>query len=138
MMPPRMMRPPGVGPPGMAPASLPLPPGVSLPQQNPNVLSAPPSIMKLPQKAPQEEKKDSATISAKPQIKSTIGDVTRFMPTSLKVKRTAKDTKVKKPSQEEDWRAVGMPVKPAPTVQQPGKKKDDAYDQFMKEMENLL
>ena len=46
--------------------------------------------------APMEQKKDQATISAKPQIKNPIGDVTRFMPTSLKVKRSAKDTKVKK------------------------------------------
>ena len=43
-----------------------------------------------------EEKKDAATISAKPQIKNPIGDVTRFMPTSLKVKRSGRDAKVKK------------------------------------------
>jgi len=28
--------------------------------------------------------------------------------------------------------------KPAPAAQQPGKKKDDAYDQFMREVENML
>lgn len=39
---------------------------------------------------------------------------------------------------EEEKRAVGLTPKPAPATQQPGKKKDDAYDQFMKEMENLL
>ena len=39
---------------------------------------------------------------------------------------------------EEEKRSVGLTPKPAPTAQQPGKKKDDAYDQFMKEMENLL
>lgn len=33
---------------------------------------------------------------------------------------------------------VGMTIRPTPAVQQPGKKKDDAYDQFMKEMESLL
>lgn len=137
MPPPRMLRPPG-GPPGMGPASLPLPPGVAPPQQNPNVLSAPPSIMKLPQKIAPEEKKDAATISAKPQIKNPIGDVTRFMPTSLKVKRSAKDTKVKKAGTEDERHNVGVPVKQTPALQQPGKKKDDAYDQFMKEMENLL
>ncbi|KAL4239240.1 WW domain-binding protein 11 [Mactra antiquata] len=137
MPPPRMMRPPG-GPPGM-PASLPLPPGVVPPtQQNPNVLSAPPSIMKLPQKVAQEEKKDTATISAKPQIKNPIGDVTRFMPTSLKVKRSGKESKVKTQDKEEERKTVGMTIRPTPTVQQPGKKKDDAYDQFMKEMESLL
>ncbi|XP_052265484.1 WW domain-binding protein 11-like isoform X2 [Dreissena polymorpha] len=134
--PPRIMRPP-TGPPTM-PASLPPPPGIPLPpsQANPNVLSAPPSIMKLPQKIPGEQKKDSATISAKPQIKNPVGDVTRFMPTSLKVKRSAKDTKVKKAGKEEELLAVAP--KPAPAAQQPGRKKDDAYDQFMREMENLL
>ena len=33
------------------------------------------------------------TIQAKPQIKSKMGDVTRFMPTALKVKREARDQK---------------------------------------------
>lgn len=94
MPPPRIMRPPG-GPPGIMPPGLPPPPGVAPPQQNPNVLSAPPSIMKLPQKAP-EEKKDTATITAKPQIKNVLGDVTRFTPTALKVKREPKDARLKK------------------------------------------
>lgn len=39
---------------------------------------------------------------------------------------------------EDERHTIGMPVKPAPAVQQAGKKKDDAYDQFMREMENLL
>ncbi|XP_052781259.1 WW domain-binding protein 11-like [Mya arenaria] len=135
MPPPRMVRPQS-GPPSML-ASLPLPPGVAPPSlQNPNVISAQPSIMKLPQKAPSEQKKDAATISAKPQIKNPIGDVTRFMPTSLKVKRSAKEVKGKKQGKEEERRLVAP--KPAPAAQQPGKKKDDAYDQFMREMENLL
>lgn len=32
-----------------------------------------------------------ATIEAKPQLKNLIGDATRFVPTSLKVRRTVKD-----------------------------------------------
>ena len=61
--------------------------------------SAPPSIMKPPQKSggigagPGGEKKRGATIEAKPQIKNVMGDVTRFMPTALKVKRVQKDSK---------------------------------------------
>ncbi len=90
MPPPRMMRPPGA-PPGMPPPGMP-PPGMLGPQGNPNVLSAPPSIMKPPQKSA-EEKKSGATIVAKPQIKNPIGDVTRFMPTALRVKRVIKDAK---------------------------------------------
>jgi len=88
--PPRMMRPPGV-PPSIPPPGLPPPPGMT--SQNPNVLSAPPSIMKLPQKSGEEEKKSTATIVAKPQIKNVMGDVTCFTPTALKVKRQMKDSK---------------------------------------------
>lgn len=83
------MRPPS-GPPGVLPPGLPPPPGVG---PNPNVLSAPPSIMKPPRKSGEEEKKNMATIEAKPQIKNLLGDVTRFMPTTLKVKREGKDAK---------------------------------------------
>ena len=35
----------------------------------------------------------TATIEAKPQIKNVGGDVTRFMPTSLRIKREARDSK---------------------------------------------
>ena len=91
-----MMRPPS-GPPGVLPPGLPPPPGVAPAPQNPSVLSAPPSIMKQPQKAV-EEKKDTATITAKPQIKNVLGDVTRFTPTALKVKRAPKDARLKKAS----------------------------------------
>lgn len=70
-----------------------LPPGLPPPSQNPNVLSAPPSIMKLPQKAGGDDKKTAATIEAKPQIKNVMGDVTRFTPTALKVKREVRDAK---------------------------------------------
>ena len=87
--PPRILRPPS-GPPGVLPPGLPPPPGVG---PNPNVLSAPPSIMKPPRKSGEEEKKNMATIEAKPQIKNLMGDVTRFMPTALKVKREGKDAK---------------------------------------------
>jgi len=45
----------------------------------------------------------SATIEAKPQIRHVIGDVTRFMPTALRVKREMKDAK-------------GHVIKPAVTV----------------------
>lgn len=135
--PPRMMRPPGA-PPGVP---LPgLPPQVMLPSaQNPNVLSAPPSIMKPPQKAPEEEKKSTATIEAKPQIKNVIGDVTRFTPTALKVKRQLKDSKGRvKEQQKEEKKPIGVAPKSAPVITTQTKTKDDAYDQFMKEMEGFL
>jgi WW domain-binding protein 11 len=93
-MPPPRLRPPGA-PPGMPPPGVP-PPGMLPPQTNPNVLSAPPSIQKPPQKSGPgggEEGQKGATIEAKPQIKNVMGDVTRFMPTSLKVRRDVKDAK---------------------------------------------
>ena len=45
------------------------------------------------QSGDEEKKKNLATIEAKPLIKNPLGDVTRFMPTSLRVKRSAKDSK---------------------------------------------
>ena len=87
---------------GLRPPHMLLPPA-QLSKPNPNVLSAPPSIMRLGQKsvigqsdegpAQSHSKQEGATISAKPQIKHVIGDVTRFMPTALKVKRTVKDSR---------------------------------------------
>ena len=41
-------------------------------------------------------------------------------------------------AKEEEKRAVGVAPKPATVTQPQAKRKDDAYDQFMKEMENLL
>ncbi|KAK3089610.1 hypothetical protein FSP39_005016 [Pinctada imbricata] len=138
-VPPPRLRMPPTGPPGVLPPGLPPPPGVG--GHNPNVLSAPPSIMKPPTKSAEEEKKNTATIEAKPQIKNMMQDVTRFMPTALKVKRATKDTKgrVKVTGKEEEKRQVGVAQMAAPTVAvPPTKTKDDAYEQFMKEMEDLI
>lgn len=126
---PRMMRPPPVLPPGIIPPHM-MPPSTS----NPNILSAPPSLISRPK---QKEDESSATIEAKPQIRSSIQDVTRFTPTALKVKRDAKSTKKpQKPS------ALGLEETRGVTAvrQIPAnvKTKDDAYDTFMKEMESFL
>ena len=94
--PPRFVRPPGL-PPSVPPPTLQAPPAAGA---NPGVLSAPPTIMKPPQRATPAASEDSgrrettsATIEAKPQIRHVIGDVTRFMPTALRVKREMKDAK---------------------------------------------
>ncbi|XP_077980228.1 WW domain-binding protein 11-like [Glandiceps talaboti] len=150
--PPRGMPPgpPGVPPPGgPPPRGLPvrppgLPPGVP-PLQNPNVLSAPPSInrpIQKPEDSATIEKKATATISAKPQIRNMQAEVTRFLPTSLRVKRTSKAkasgtvTKVTGP--------LGT-LSDVPITTEKIKKttvttttKDEAYDQFMKEMAGFL
>lgn len=53
------------------------------------VLSAPPTIN--PTSVESVPTSTGTTIEAKPQIKNLIGDATRFVPTSLKVRRTVKD-----------------------------------------------
>lgn len=68
-----------------------------------------------------------ATISAKPQIRNLSADVTRFVPSALRVKR---EDKKAKPIKTTLQRSADLP-KQAPS-------KDDAYMQFMKEMEGLL
>lgn len=90
----------------------------------------PPKFAKGPQVAagPQISKDPkSATISAKPQIRNLSADVTRFVPTTLRVKKD----EIKKPKPKPT--IVTQPTQPAQ-----GPTKDDAYMQFMKEMEGFL
>ncbi|XP_047504145.1 WW domain-binding protein 11 isoform X2 [Pieris napi] len=116
-LPGRPLRPPGP-PPGAPPRLMrplvPPPPHVS-------VLTAAPQLIQK-KDAPQ-----SATISAKPQIRNLSADVTRFVPSALRVKREDKRTKTELKA---TIHRTEMP-KQVPT-------KDDAYMQFMKEMEGLL
>ncbi|CAH2039804.1 unnamed protein product, partial [Iphiclides podalirius] len=113
------LRPPG--PPPGAPPRL-LRPLVPPPPPHVSVLTAAPQLV---------QKKDGvqgATISAKPQIRNLSADVTRFVPSALRVKREDKRGKAGQRS---------APHRPAdPPKQLPTK--DDAYMQFMKEMEGLL
>ncbi|CAL1543591.1 unnamed protein product [Lymnaea stagnalis] len=135
--PPRMMRPPSMLPPSIPPPIGGLTQGGPI---NPSILSAPPSIMR-----PRGDELGSGpgsrvTIQAKPQIKSKMGDITRFMPTALKVKREIRDQKgrIKSVGKEEEQRVIGAQAKAQPAPAAQTKTKDDAYDQFMKEMEGLI
>uniref|UniRef100_A0A8C4R3J7 WW domain-binding protein 11 n=1 Tax=Eptatretus burgeri TaxID=7764 RepID=A0A8C4R3J7_EPTBU len=88
------------------------------------------------------EKAAMATISAKPQITNPKADVTRFMPTSLRVKREAKGRMVPARRPEDETMggtitAVSTP-KPASKITASMPTKDDMYEAFMKEMEGLL
>ncbi|XP_033108004.1 WW domain-binding protein 11-like [Anneissia japonica] len=133
--PPSNLRPPrGLPPP---PGTRPVVPPVPQVSENPNVLSAPPSIHKLPTRQEMLEKMpiQSATIEAKPQLRNLQADVTRFMPTSLRVKRDAKAKSKTSKSGPERNEIVVAPA-PKPTVSTATK--DDAYEQFMREMENFL
>lgn len=126
-MPPRPpIRPPGI-PPGLPPPGLP-PRGLP-PLHNPNVLSAGPQLIARPT---QDDKKHSATIEAKPQIRNLSADVTRFLPTALRVKR---EDKKKSGKTQTDVKEL-----PGGKAEETDRKptKDDAYSQFMREMEGLL
>ncbi|XP_049644031.1 WW domain-binding protein 11-like [Suncus etruscus] len=75
-------------PPRGPPARLP-PPAPPAPLPNPGVLSAPPKLIQLPKandrSAATIEKKATATISAKPQITNLKAEITRFVPTALRM-----------------------------------------------------
>ncbi|XP_044150776.1 WW domain-binding protein 11 [Bufo gargarizans] len=137
--PPRpMMRPPLVPPPGTAPPGL-YPPTLA----NPGVLSAPPSLIQRPKSddgGATIEKKATATISAKPQITNPKAEVTRFVPTALRVRRENKGTTASAPAKKQEEEVVRPPVKVGPKAgnPMPVQTKDDMYEAFMKEMEGLL
>uniref|UniRef100_A0A6B2E9E5 Wbp11/ELF5/Saf1 N-terminal domain-containing protein n=1 Tax=Phlebotomus kandelakii TaxID=1109342 RepID=A0A6B2E9E5_9DIPT len=114
-----------------------------------NILSAGPQLVSA--KDPK-----SATITAKPQIRNLSADVTRFLPAALRGKREEKQ-KTKMPQvphpQYSQFVHRGAPIHEqlaqmhpgvgatAPgggVTQKKGPTKDDAYMQFMKEMQGLL
>lgn len=96
--------------------------------KTPNVLSAAPQLINRKDK----DGKNSTTIEAKPQIRNLAADVTRFLPTSLRVKRDDK-----KKSSSISRIAERLPETQPPRTSQL-KTKDDAYMQFMQEMQGLL
>lgn len=138
MPPPRpgMLRPPLVPPPGLFPTA---------PIPNPGVLSAPPSLIQRPKvddtSAATIEKKATATISAKPQITNPKAEITRFVPTALRVRRENKGTAVssqRKPDDESSAQITKAIPKPGSSAPISVQTKDDVYEAFMKEMEGLL
>ncbi|XP_066992158.1 WW domain-binding protein 11 isoform X2 [Anabrus simplex] len=157
-IPPRMLRLPG--PPPRLPTGLPLPgmplpvsgvpsplttitvpagPTTTAPTATPNVLTAAPQLIDRAREgaaADGTKKQQGATIEAKPQIRNLSADVTRFLPTALRVKREDKKKKDVKGATVAEARAETMVPKPSPAGTQ--LTKDDAYMQFMREMEGLL
>ncbi|XP_020627908.1 WW domain-binding protein 11-like isoform X2 [Orbicella faveolata] len=133
---PGMARPPGP-PPGMIP-----------PPPHGAVLSAPPTfISKPPMANPTADsgkgatisKEATATISAKPQLRNTQAELTKLVPTALRVKRDQPKNKPKLRPPGADPEAVeSIPQQVSqPRVVETGTK-DDAYALFMKEMQGLL
>ncbi|XP_043275121.1 WW domain-binding protein 11 [Venturia canescens] len=140
---PRMLRPgppsmPRMPPPQMQMPNLGVLPNMSGSQmqsqtsnsqpKTPNVLSAAPQLINRKDK----DGKSTTTIEAKPQIRNLAADVTRFLPTSLRVKRDDKRKPTNAP------RIVERINETQPIRASQLKTKDDAYMQFMQEMEELL
>ena len=140
------VRPPLGGPIPVAAAT----PGVPMPRPRANmprplnpqssVVSAGPQI-----NAAKPVVKTGSVIEAKPQMKNLLKDVTRFVPTNVKVKRADDKSGTGvggnlggKKKQNDPLRDVF--VKHSQPVVQPQQQgnKDDAYAQFMAEMEKMM
>lgn len=108
------------------------PPNIPIPRPNrPSITIQkpilPPSVAKKDEKG-----KHSATIEAKPQLRNLSVDATRFTPLALRVKRP--ENKLKKmtlTTTDRNFSTSGSSSTQAAST-------DDAYDQFMKEMEGIL
>jgi len=169
-VPPPGVRPPPGPPPGRPPVrqAAPLrqgqaPPGVRLPPGPPpgvpprgarpnmprplGVVSAKPQLNKM-------EIKTGKVIEGAPVMRNLRSDVTRFVPTNLRVKREEKKEPIKRktesyrpyssvgghsfaPPQAKNMR-ITRPTQPLLPSHPPLKTKDDAYADFMKEMQDLL
>lgn len=133
---PGMARPPGP-PPGMVPP----PPHGAVLSAPPTFISKPPMANPTPDsgKGATISKEATATISAKPQLRNTQAELTKLIPTALRVKRDQPKSKSKlRPagSGPETLETIPQHVS-QPKVDETGTK-DDAYALFMKEMQGLL
>lgn len=84
-------------------------------------------------------KEGTATISAKPQLRNTQAELTKLVPTALRIKRDQPKNKAKLRSSgvaQETVDSIPQQVS-QPKVAETATK-DDAYALFMKEMQGLL
>lgn len=106
---------------------------------NPQVVSAGPQLNPGQAGGPPKIVKTGSVIEAKPQMRNLLSDVTRFVPTNVKVKRDGQPlmapSQVKK-KQNDPMREV-FAKHHTVAEQQPQVNKDDAYAQFMAEMEKM-
>ncbi|GBM40393.1 WW domain-binding protein 11 [Araneus ventricosus] len=150
MPPPRLLRPPSAPPPRIStvlPSANVPPPGITstttatsaTAAANVTVLSAPPSLMQRP-KGGEDDAQRSATIEAKPQIRNLSADVMRFMPTTLRIKREDRQKKggTKTGTTYDHVKDNYPSAAPVSNANVPAPTKDDAYMQFLREMEELL
>jgi len=153
-VPPPGIRPPPGPPPGRPPTSLrpgQAPPGVRPPPGPPPGRSPRPPSMPRPlgvvSAKPQLTAKTDSVIASAPVMRNLRSDVTRFVPTNLRVKRQEAEPvrKVenvrKKPDNYSHSFAQQQQQQQqllARQQQQQGKSKDDVYADFMKEMQNFM
>ena len=156
--------PPFGGPPGPPPGLPPhmMPPVMGMPpprepwgggprtKSSPAIISAGPTVSAQPVKSVVEPvsqqaaassagQEESATISATPKLRNMKAEVTKFMPTSLRVRRdNPKSVKAKM----KGAASLGSTTTTKTDTQTPAASKSmaqgDAYDAFMKEMSGLL
>ncbi|EDW00283.1 WW domain-binding protein 11 [Drosophila grimshawi] len=156
---PPPMRPPGPGLPGFG---LRMPPGPPPGSRPPHVLGPMPRMgIRMPPGPPpglpprmgghhvkhgnvsapplKEPGKGVTTITAKPQIRNLSADVTRFVPSTLRVKREdqRRTARTKHLAGAHDAHGGDRGVHAPPEAHKPPTK-DDAYLQFMNEMQGLL
>lgn len=134
--------PPGP-PPGIPPRMVRLPTGMPVPVAappmmqtsiTPNVLSAGPQLINRSKDENKQDVQRGATIEAKAQIRNLSVDVTRFVPTALRIKRTD-DSKT---ANAKNTSATSEQATKTENITKNAPSKDDAYLQFMREMEGLL
>ena len=115
-----------------------MPPNLSRPHiQSQAVITAAPVKGKPPPSLSSSKPTTDAIISAQPLLRNMQAEVTKFMPTTLRVRRDQpKSNKAKtKPGQP----ATVPPPRPTPNLTRgSGGMQGDAYEAFMKEMQDLL
>ncbi|CAB4055846.1 WBP11 [Lepeophtheirus salmonis] len=136
---------PPMGAPGARPPRM-MPPGIQPPRPPPgrprlqNVLSAGPQLNTGGSGSGAVSSTNSnsihtgGVIEAKPQMRNLRSDITRFIPTNLRVKRDDPKNPHRKQSDPLTRDIFAKHSKPLP----PQKSKDDAYAQFMSEMDQLM
>ncbi|CAD5118719.1 DgyrCDS7401 [Dimorphilus gyrociliatus] len=126
---PHQFRPPG--------PTVRLPPGPP-PGLPPHLMNRPAAQQQNMNRNPQQKldnrrSQSGPTIEAKPQIKNIMGDVTRFTPMALKVRREVKDNRGRVIKTGQNDPLLGSSDKPLV-----GPTKDKVYDSFMSELKGLL
>jgi WW domain-binding protein 11 len=122
--------------PGVPPAGVRMPPGPPPgvpPRVTRPLLPKPLGVLSAKPQINKSEVKSDSVIESKPVMRNLKSDVTRFIPTNLRIKRDAKPGSKKK---EESGQKPAMFTQQKVVPQQ--KTKDDAYNDFMREMKDLL